>query len=518
MRDSSFYGATLSHNLWQSLLSSAKQYDAKNPCIEDLNGVELSRKKLILGSTILGKKLRATLQDQKRVGVLLPNVSGIAATFFALKAYGYVPAMLNFTAGIGPMKSACETAELSTIITSHKFVEVFELAPVIAALSETVEFIYLEDVRAQIGLFDKLGALLGSPKSLPGHGQTLDDEAVVLFTSGSEGAPKGVVLSNQNVVSNINQISAMVTLLPGEQLFNALPTFHSFGLTAGLLWPILKGAKVYLYPSPLHYAVIPEMIYQLNVKVLFGTDTFFSGYAKKAQPYDFYSVRALVAGAEKLRPETRRLYADKFHVPMYEGYGVTETSPVLSVNTPTSFKTGTVGQFVPGVEYRLEEVPGITEGGRLFVQGPNIMKGYLMPDKPGVLQPPINGWHDTGDIVAVDEEGFVSIKGRAKRFAKIGGEMISLTAVEAYINNASPEGHHVVVAVADERKGEQLILVTNDEGLSRQTVKEAAKAAEVAEIMIPKTVILVEQIPVLGTGKTNYPEVQKIADGHFKAV
>ncbi|MBN2866859.1 MAG: AMP-binding protein [Thiotrichales bacterium] len=518
MRDSSFFGQHQPSSLWQALNESVHKYGGKATCVEDFNGVVLSRKKLMLGSQILGNKLHKKLTGQTRVGVLLPNVSGLAATFFALKAYGYVPAMLNFTAGLGPMKSACETAELKTLITSRKFVDVFELGSVIEALSDIVTILYLEDIRADIGLGDKLAALFGNPQKLPGYSQTLEQEAVILFTSGSEGAPKGVVLSNQNVLSNINQISAMVTLLPGEQLFNALPTFHSFGLTAGLLWPILKGAKVYLYPSPLHYGVIPELIYQLNVKVLFGTDTFFSGYAKKAQPYDFYSIRALVAGAEKLRPETRRLYADKFHVPIYEGYGVTETSPVLSVNTPTSFKTGTVGQFVPGVEYRLEAVPGITDGGRLFVKGPNIMKGYLMPDQPGILQPPKDAWHDTGDIVDVDSEGFVSIKGRAKRFAKIGGEMISLTAVESYINNASPEGHHVVVAVADERKGEQLILVTNDESLSRQTVKDAAKAAEVAEIMIPRTVILVEKIPVLGTGKTNYPEVQKIADRHFKAV
>lgn len=517
MRNSSFFGARQADNLWKALCDSAQQFNAKQTCVEDINGVVLSRKKLLLGSQILGKKLQQQLSEQKRVGILLPNVSGLAATFFALKAYGYVPAMLNFSAGLGPMKSACQTAELQTIITSRKFVEVFELETVISALSEQVAFIYLEDLRAEIGVFDKLSALISSPKKLAGFSETPDQEAVVLFTSGSEGVPKGVVLSNQNLLANVNQISSMVTLLPGEQLFNALPTFHSFGLTAGLLWPILKGAKVFFYPSPLHYSVIPEMIYQLNVKVLFGTDTFFAGYAKKAQAYDFYSIRAMVAGAEKLRPETRRLYADKFHVPIYEGYGVTETAPVLSVNTPTSFKNGTVGQLVPGIEYRLAPVPGISEGGRLVVKGPNVMKGYLMHDKPGILQPPLDDWHDTGDIVEVDDEGFVSIKGRAKRFAKIGGEMISLTAVESYINKASPEGHHVVVAVSDERKGEQLILITNDESLSRQMVKYAARAAELAEIMIPKAMIWVEHIPVLGTGKTNYPEVQKIAEGHYKA-
>lgn len=516
LRDASYHARMRSKSMFKALVEANQAYDAGQICIEDMNRTELSLKKLLRSAYVLGGKLHRSLGDERRVGVLLPNVSGLPVTFFALQAFGHVPAMLNFTAGLGPMRSACETADLKTIITSHKFVEVYGLEDAVASLSETMNFIFLEDIRAQIGLLDKLKALFCRPRTLPGYDLDDNAEAVVLFTSGSEGTPKGVVLSHRNLNSNIEQISAMLTLLPGEQIFNALPSFHSFGLTAGTLWPVLKGARVFMYPSPLHYAVIPEMVYQLNVKFLFATDTFFSGYAKKADPYDFYSIRALVAGAEKLRPETRQLYAEKFHTPIYEGYGVTETSPVLSVNIPQKFKHGTVGQLVPGVEYRLDPVPGIEQGGRLVVKGPNIMKGYLLPNQPGVLIPPEEGWHDTGDIVEVDEDGFVSIIGRAKRFAKIGGEMISLAAVENYINQASPEGHHVVVAVADARKGEQLVLVTNDESLSRHTVKQAAKTANVTEIMIPKTVILVESIPVLGTGKTNYPEVQKVADGHLE--
>lgn len=515
LKDASFHGQFKSQSLFKALVNARKSYDASAICLEDFNHNTLTLKKLLAASKVLGKKLHRVLGEQKRVGVLLPNVVGLPTTFFALQAYGHVPAMLNFTSGLGPIKSACETAELQTVITSRKFVEVFQLNAMVENLSPQIDFVYLEDIRGQIGLLDKLSLLWTGNKNLPGYGLDDDDEAVVLFTSGSEGAPKGVVLSHKNLNSNIDQISAVLTLLPGEKIFNALPTFHSFGLTAGTLWPVLKGASVYMYPSPLHYAVIPEMIYQLNAKFLFATDTFFTGYAKKADPYDFYSIRALVAGAERLRPETRQLYAEKFHTPIFEGYGVTETAPVLAVNIPQKFKHGTVGQLVPSIDYHLEPVDGIEEGGRLLVKGPNIMKGYLLPDQPGVLISPKDGWHDTGDIVDIDEEGYMSIKGRAKRFAKIGGEMISLAAVENYINKASPEGHHVVAAVADPRKGEQLVLVTNDESLSRQTVKDAARAAEVAEIMIPKTVILVEEMPVLGTGKTNYPEVQKIADGHI---
>ena len=515
MRNLSYYGQVSDKTLFKALLHSKNTYHAKDICIEDINDQSLSLKKLVIAATVLGKQLHKLLGDEKRVGLMLPNVAGMPATFFALQAYAHVPAMINFTAGLKAMKSACETAELQTIITSKKFVEVFELQPIIEEMQPKVRFIYLEDVRELIGLPQKLAGLFKNKNSLSGVKKAANEEAVVLFTSGSEGVPKGVVLSHQNLTSNIEQISSMLTLLPGEKLFNALPTFHSFGLTAGMLWPIFKGAKVFLYPSPLHYGVIPEMAYQVNARLLFGTDTFFSGYARKASAYDFYSVRAMVSGAERLRPETREIYAEKFHTPIFEGYGVTETAPVLSVNIPTAFKNGSVGQFVPDIEHRLEDVPGIDCGGRLFVKGPNVMMGYLMPDNPGVLLPPEDGWHDTGDIVEVDEDGYIWIKGRAKRFAKIGGEMVSLTAVENYINQASPDGHHVVVAVPDERKGERLVLVTDDNGLSRNTITVSAKAHQVADIMIPKTIILVEQVPVLGTGKTNYPEVQKIAEQHF---
>ncbi|KUJ73022.1 AMP-dependent synthetase [Thiomicrospira sp. WB1] len=521
MRDAGFEAHHHPMNLWQALLASEQADQTGEVCVEDINEVALTRKKLRLGAMILGKKLNASLShpasESTRVGVLLPNVAGLAVTFFGLQAYGRVPALLNFTAGLGPMRSACQTAQLDTVITSRKFVDAFDLGETLDALSDLVSVVYLEDVRETVTWRDKVAALLTRPKTLLGQARQPEDEAVVLFTSGSEGVPKGVVLSHDNLVANINQVSAMLTLLPNEQLLNALPCFHSFGLTAGLLWPVLKGAKVYLYPSPLHYAVIPEKVYHLNVKLLFGTDTFFNGYAKKADPYDFYSVRYLVAGAEKLRPETRRLYADRFLTPIFEGYGVTETSPVLAVNIPQSFKHGTVGQLVPGVRARLRPIEGISEGGSLEVAGPNIMLGYLLHTAPGELQPPKDGWHDTGDVVTMDDDGFVQIRGRAKRFAKIAGEMISLTAVESYINAAHPEGHHVVVAVADARKGEQLILVTNDESLSRQGIRQAAQNANVSDLMVPRTVILVESIPVLGTGKTDYPAVQKIAEGHFES-
>ena len=515
LRDGLYYSVVRPQTIFAALLQAKSSFREKETCIEDINGQELSLKKLTLASIILGKQLQKVLKNEKHVGLMLPNVSGMPASFFALQAYGYIPAMINFTAGIGSIKSACETAELKTVITSKKFVDLFELESLIEALSQEIRFVYLEDIKENITGLSKISGLLTCPQKLPGYKASSESPAVILFTSGSEGVPKGVVLSHQNINSNIAQICAMITFLPGDTILNALPTFHCFGLTAGMLWPIMRGAKVYLYPSPIHYSVVPEMAYQKNVRLMFGTDTFYSGYARKAHFYDFYSVDILVSGAERLRPETRDLYADKYHKPIFEGYGVTETTPVLSINTPLAYKNGSVGQLVPDIIYRLQPVEGISEGGRLFVKGPNIMLGYLMADNPGVLQSPEEGWHDTGDIVDVDDEGYIWIKGRAKRFAKIGGEMVSLTAVEAYIGAASPEGHHVVIAVPDKRKGERLVLVTDDATLCRSTITNAAKKKELAELMIPKTTILVEKVPVLGTGKTNYPEVQKLVEQNF---
>jgi acyl-[acyl-carrier-protein]-phospholipid O-acyltransferase/long-chain-fatty-acid--[acyl-carrier-protein] ligase len=322
------------------------------------------------------------------------------------------------------------------------------------------------------------------------------------------------VLSHQNLIANIEQISAMFALLPSDGVFNALPTFHSFGLTAGLLWPILSGARVELHPSPLHYHLIPERIYQTNARLFFATDTFYKGYARKADPYDFYSIDALVAGAEKLKPETRQLYADRFHKPIFEGYGVTETAPVLAVNIPQKCKHGTVGQFVPGIEWRLEPVEGLSDGGRLWVKGPNVMLGYFFADQPGVLQPPEQGWYDTGDLAEVDEEGFVTLLGRAKRFAKIAGEMISLAAIEAAINPACSSGQVVAVRRADSHKGECIGLVTDDVNLTKHHIIQMLKNAGLPEIAIPKTIWVIEQIPLLGTGKVDYMAIEE----HLKQI
>ena len=331
-----------------------------------------------------------------------------------------------------------------------------------------------------------------------------DDRAAILFTSGSEGAPKGVVLSHRNMLANAAQAAARIDFGRTDKVFNVLPVFHSFGLTAGLILPLVSGVRVYLYPSPLHYRIVPELIYATNATILFGTDTFLAGYARSAHPYDFRSLRYILAGAEPVKESTRRTYMEKFGLRILEGYGVTETAPVLALNTPMFNRFGTVGRLMPGMEARLEAVPGVEDGGRLWVKGPNVMLGYLKADKPGVLEPPAEGWHDTGDIVVIDPQGFVTIKGRAKRFAKVAGEMVSLAAVETLASELWPDAMSAVASVPDARKGEKLVLVTEKRGAKRADFQAFAKAKGAADLMVPGEVLVVDKVPVLGSGKLDY--------------
>ncbi len=338
-----------------------------------------------------------------------------------------------------------------------------------------------------------------------------EDPAAVLFTSGSEGTPKGVVLANRCMLANVAQVAARIDFGPMDKVFNVLPVFHAFGLTAGTVLPLVSGVPVYLYPSPLHYRIVPELIYGSNSTVLFGTDTFLTGYARAAHSYDLRSLRYVVAGAEAVKDTTRRTWLEKFGLRILEGYGVTECGPVVALNTPMFNRFGTVGRILPGIETRLDPVPGIDEGGRLVLRGPNIMLGYLKSDQPGRLQPPPEGWHDTGDIVTIDAEGFVTIRGRAKRFAKVAGEMISLAAVEALASELWPDRLSAVSAVPDARKGERLVLFTQAKEATRAAFQSFAKGKGASDVSIPAEVVVREDIPLLGAGKIDLVALDKLA-------
>ncbi len=512
--------------LWQTLCRAARRYGRGRLMLTDAMGKSATYGQLLTRSLILGGVLAKQSQPGARVGLLLPSSIAATTTFFALQAIGRIPALLNFTAGSGPVRSACRTARLQTVYTSRLFVKKAGLEGLVAELQAESPVLYLEDLRTSIKPWHLLTGWLSAwfPESsgqrlAPGVGP--GDPAVILFTSGSEGEPKGVLLSHDNLVANGVQVSACMDIHPDDVMLNVLPIFHAFGLTVGTLWPLWVGIRCHSLPSPLDYHLVPEVAYTLRVTLLAGTDTFLAGYARTADPCDFLWMRHVVSGAEPLREETYRLWMERFGIRILEGYGTTETSPVLAVNTPLACRFGSVGRLVPGITCRLDPVPGITDGALLAVRGPNIMLGYLLPGGDGQCHPPSlqygEGWYGTGDIVRVDGHGFLYILGRAKRFAKIGGEMISLAAVEQLAALTWPDHRHAAISLvvarltSGGRKGEQLVLVTECPHPDRRDLLAQLRAKGMGEMMLPGKIFSVEALPLLGSGKIDFVAVQTLA-------
>jgi len=503
--------------IFSALLEARTIHGGKHTVAEDLERQPLSYNALITRTLAIGNALKEITHTEEYVGVFLPNSTKTLNVILGLQLHGRIPAMLNYSTGSRGMLSACKTAEIKTVLTSRRFIDLAKLNTEADALAKQLKLVYLEDLAESISTFDKLKA---ATQALTAdywykHQQfSPDSPAVVLFTSGSEGEPKGVVLSHANILANHNQLRARINFNAQDIVLNFLPMFHSFGFTIGTMLPVLNGMTTFFYPSPLHFSVIPEIAYDTGATIMFGTNTFLAAYAKKAHAYDFYNMRYVVAGAEKLQDSTRDLWAEKFGIRILEGYGATETAPVASVNTPMDFKAGTVGRLMPDMQYKLENIPGIEDAGQLHLYGPNIMQGYLLSDNPGKLIPPESsygrGWYDTGDIVNIDEDGFVSIRGRSKRFAKVSGEMVSLTAVEQIASSVWPDAQHASTSLPDPKKGEQVILLTTQKEATQKQIIALSKG--VNAISLPKKVFVVDAIPVLATGKTNYPEVTKLAE------
>lgn len=496
--------------LFKAIRASAERFGPAHLAVEDVLTGALSYRKLFIGARVLGKRFEAFTQPGDAIGVLLPNANAVALTLLGLLSGERVAAMINYTAGPANVTAAVRTALVRTVVSSRAFIEKADLADLVTALEQAgVKLVWLEDLRAGVSTLDKLlGALLWR---VPLYRQDPEKPAVILFTSGSEGTPKAVVLTNRNLLTNALQAAARLALSPQDKLLNVLPVFHSFGLTGGLILPLVAGVRLFLYPSPLHYKLIPEVARKAKPTITFATDTFLAGYAKTAKDEDFSSLRLVVAGAEPVKAETRRIWRERFGAEIVEGFGLTEASPVVAVNTATHGRDGTVGRPLPGLRFRLEPVEGISEGGRLWLSGPNVMMGYMTADRPGELQPVPQGWHDSGDIVSLDREGFVTIRGRAKRFAKIAGEMVSLGAVEMLVQALWPEERHAVVSVPDKRRGERIVLVTTAQAATPDELRRYGKQAGAAELMVPGDIVKVPEMPTLGSGKTDYVSCRKLA-------
>ncbi len=492
-------------NLFNELLQAGNTHGMSKMMAEDSSG-KITYRKAIISSYTLASAFRTALASDERIGVLLPNSIGHVVTLFALCYVNKTPAILNFSAGIQNNLDCGETAGIKTILTSRTFVEKANFQSYVNQLSAKFTILYLEDLSSTLSATDKLSGLFNyfvRKKASP-----IGNREIILFTSGSESKPKGVVLAHSSIRANIHQISCVIDYTHRDKMLNALPMFHSFGLTAGTLLPIMEGMEVFLYPSPLHYKIIPEIAYDRNVTILLGTPTFLMGYGRYAHNYDFYNVRFVLAGGEKLKDDVRNLWNEKFGIRIFEGYGTTEMSPVLSLNTPMFNRHGTVGKMLPSIEWKLEAVEGIEEGGNLLVKGANAMKGYLLHGKGFV---PSEEWYNCGDIVAIDKEGFVTIKSRLKRFAKISGEMISLDAVEKAAESCFATDKNAAINISDTRKGEKIILYTLHKDATKQQLREYISQSGQSMLVMPSALRVIDTLPLLGSGKIDYVALKEMA-------
>ena len=517
MAEMKYKSNNIDRTLFKSFIEATDFAGRSARALEDITRKPMSYGKLLISSFVLGKKLADKSDKDEYVGVMLPNMNICAVVLLALISHIRVPAMINFTSGIKNILDSCKAAKIKSVVTSRMFVEKAQLENIVQALEDkNIRLIYLEDLK--ISIVDKLVGLVQSFFPYQAY-KAIDSEqnpnkpAIVLFTSGSEGSPKGVVLSHRNINANRFQLSTLLNFDMQDKFFNALPLFHSFGMVCGFFLPILNSLSIFLYPSPLHFKIVPELVYDRNATVFFATDTFLAAYAKMAHRYDFHNIKYIGIGGEKLKDETFKIWSEKFGIRVIEAYGTTEASPVVTMNSPMYYKRGSVGRPVPGLECKLEQVEGIEDGGKLLIKGDNVMLGYLRASAPGKIEAPKDGWYDTGDILAFDDENFATIKGRAKRFAKIAGEMISMTAVELALKNLWPDNLTALVRLPDPKRGEQLIAYTDKQDATLKQIQEYFKEQGFSELWVPKKVEILEKMLLMGTGKIDYPALEKLAKG-----
>ena len=504
--------------------------------VADIEGIEISHKKFLTGVLLFSQKIKVYSPEQN-VGLLLPSSGGGAIASIAILSLGKTLVNLNFTAGKKALSSAAKQAEVKHIYTSRKFLDkMLERGIDFETYFPDSKLLMLEDIREEISTLSRIGTLLKAillPTSMIQKSYfkdvSMNDTAAILFSSGSEGSPKGVELSHSNIAANAKQAAIELGAVESDVIMSTLPTFHAFGFAITTLMPISEGIPIVCHADPKDVTTIASGIKKYSGTILVGTPTFLRMYtvSKKVTSESMQSLRLVVAGAEKLRSEVRDGFEAKFKMPVYEGYGTTETSPGASVNLPdieSPYKLrnrpGTVGKAFSGTEFKIVDPDSIEplptgEDGLILIGGPQIMKGYLkMPEKTAEVIELIDGyrWYRTGDKGHLDEDGFLTIVDRYSRFAKIGGEMISLTTVEEEILDACNEKDLEIAATClpDQRKGEKIVLLAN-KNLDKNQLKRLLSDAKVNPLYHPAQVLIVEEIPKLGSGKTDFGATKKIA-------
>jgi acyl-[acyl-carrier-protein]-phospholipid O-acyltransferase/long-chain-fatty-acid--[acyl-carrier-protein] ligase len=499
--------------LLDALRRARREHGGALSIVRDGEDEPLTYTRLLEGAYALAGRLEGRVRPGARLGVLLPTGTPALVTLLAVHAAGAVPVLLNYSADATTVARACEVAQLRCVLSSRRFLRLARLAEIAAEVERRAEMLDLEDLRQELSRGDKaLAALRARLPFLARDAAAPDDPAAILFTSGTTGDPKGVALSHANVLANIEQVRQHIPFDPARVFFNAMPMFHSLGLVGGTLLPVLGGMTTVLHPSPLDKQRIPAAIARTGANVLVSTDTFARLYARSAGADDLRGLRYVVLGGERVRDRTRAFLAEKTDAAVVEGYGVTECGPVVALNQPEANRPGTVGRLLPGIEIRLEEVPDIDVGRRLLVRGPNVMLGYLDPERDGALVPRGDDWFDTGDLVELDDDGFLRLTGRVKRFAKIGAEMVSLEAVEDQADRLWPKAHHAAVVVEGANDGgEQIVLVTDQADATRGAYAAGRGEAAGAPAAVPHHVLVVDEVPLLATGAPRYEAVRRVA-------
>lgn len=503
-------GTDLTRSLFLAMRDAAFRFGIDRSSVEDVDSGRLDWRRLFVEARLLGHRFASKTAPGEAVGVMLPNANAFVVSLFGLFSAGRVAALINYTAGAANVTSAIRTAVVRKVISSRAFVQKAGLAEIVHAAEQGgAKFIWLEDISSDATTVEKLAAMLFW--RLPLAPQEAEKPAVILFTSGTEGSPKAVVLSHRNLLANAMQAEARITISPLDTSLNVLPAFHSFGLTAGILLPLLTGVRLFLYPSPVQDKPVPGVAARVTPTILVGTDTFLTGHGLTAPDIDFSSLRLVVAGAEPVKKETRRIWRERFGAEVIEGYGLTEAAPLVALNSMLHNRDGTAGRLLPGMRLRLDRVEAISDGGRLWISGPNVAMGFMTAERPGELQASTDASHDTGDVATIDRDGFITIKGRIKRFAKIAGQMVSLGAIEMLIRALWPEGMHAVVAVPDRRRGERVVLVTTAEAAQVNALRQYGRQVGADALLIPQDIVKIDAMPILGTGMTDYKEARRLA-------